>query len=143
MPGWLIKLKEQVELNLGLSFNACILNRYSTCEDHINWHKDDERFLQHKTVASISLGAIRDFKVKIGVDEIVNQVPLRPGSLAVLYNGIEHALPKRSGKNAPVGPRYNITFRSVKTEEALKGSASGFGNYFMYCRGEKYEIKNK
>ena len=41
-----------------IKINSIILGEY------ISYHTDDERFLAHTTVASISLGALRTFKVR-------------------------------------------------------------------------------
>lgn len=68
-----------METATGFQYNAIILNNYISEGEYISWHTDDERyikysllsnlilfirFLQHTTVASISLGAARTFKVR-------------------------------------------------------------------------------
>lgn len=54
----------QVEEKTGFKYNAIILNNYINEGEYISWHTDDERFLQHTTVASLSFGATRTFKVR-------------------------------------------------------------------------------
>jgi len=151
MPDWLKELRSKIEEKTGATFNACIMNNYEREEDHISWHQDDERFLAHNTVASISLGNVRTFKVKIGPNKEVHEIPLQLGSLAVLINGVEHCLPPRTAKEqrAEFKPRFNITFRKLKTDDCGQTNKSGgvkmcgFGNYFMYCRGQAYQINKK
>jgi len=164
IPDWLNVLKTKIEADTGFTYNAIILNNYMDQGEYISWHTDDERFLAHTTVASISLGAMRTFKVrrsphgaicklksktslqtKDGVvdpmaDAHETAVLLRPGSLSVLFNGIEHALPKE--KPQPVGKmtnRLNITFRCLKPFRQGE-KMSGWGNYYHYNRGSKYQL---
>eukprot|EP01111_Echinosteliopsis_oligospora_P009006 TRINITY_DN2557_c0_g1_i1.p1 TRINITY_DN2557_c0_g1~~TRINITY_DN2557_c0_g1_i1.p1 ORF type:complete len:391 (+),score=111.82 TRINITY_DN2557_c0_g1_i1:89-1174(+) len=157
IPSWLLDIKSKVEKATGYTYNAIILNNYVTEGEYISWHTDDERFLDHTTVASLSFGALRTFKVRTsplgaickmkkkpkkdemeGTEEI--SVTLLSGSLSVLYNGIEHALPKETPtpfKN--MSNRYNITFRCLKPfKEGSK--MSGWGNYYHYNRGSAYRL---
>lgn len=146
IPNWLQVLKSKIEnkMNNNKKFNAVIMNNYESEEDYISWHQDDEKFLEHTIVASISMGSVRNFRVKRGSAKIVHEIPLQIGSLAVLINGIEHTLPKRSAKElAEYKPRFNITFRCLKTEASGKNKACGFGNYYMYGRGLNYQINKK
>jgi alkylated DNA repair dioxygenase AlkB len=141
IPEWLSDLKKSVEKYAGCTTNACILNKYRDSQDHISWHHDDEKFLRHETILSISLGATREFYARAGKEEKEHHLNLLSGSLTVLKKGIKHCLPARKGRNLVNAVRYNITFRALKVAPALNQKASGFGNYYMYNRGEKYEIK--
>lgn len=129
IPPVLDALRARIESLLDVSFNAVILNLYQDGSDYINWHQDDEQFLEHKTIASISLGASRDFQFKSAEGNSVHQISLTSGSLFVIDNGLLHCLPKR----AKAGLRYNITFRQVN-------SALGYGNYYYYNRGSEYSL---
>eukprot|EP01112_Ceratiomyxa_fruticulosa_P010797 TRINITY_DN2868_c0_g4_i1.p1 TRINITY_DN2868_c0_g4~~TRINITY_DN2868_c0_g4_i1.p1 ORF type:complete len:298 (-),score=47.70 TRINITY_DN2868_c0_g4_i1:145-1038(-) len=166
IPEWLEKIKVNVEKYVGFEFNAIILNNYTDGNEYISWHKDDEAFLKHNTVASLSLGASRTFQVRRVTESSHKKhksmrdsssscsssekksysntsVILISGSLCVLYNGIEHHLPKE----APISfkgmkNRYNITFRSLK-DFKLGDKMSGWGNYYYYNRGGDYQIKTE
>jgi alkylated DNA repair dioxygenase AlkB len=130
MPDWLDELRSRIEEFTGYDYNATILNVYESSDDHINWHRDDERFLEHTNVASISIGSLREFQVRTG--NTIHSIVLPSGSLLVLHGGIEHRLVKST---IPCGVRYNITFRRLQTN-----NTKGFGNYAMYNRGEAYRL---
>lgn len=167
IPEWIDKIRAKIQDKIGFDFNAIILNNYINEGEYISYHTDDERFLQHTTVASISLGALRTFKVRRSPHgalckmkskksfttedgEEVNpmacasetSVVLQPGSLSVLFQGIEHALPKEKAKASNITSRFNITFRCLKPfREGEK--MSGWGNYYHYNRGSAYCINKK
>jgi len=49
----------------GTRFNSCLLNLYRSGQDHISWHSDNEPLYgSQPTIASVSLGAARDFQLK-------------------------------------------------------------------------------
>lgn len=125
-PEWLETIRVMVEEATGFKANACILNMYRNGEDHITWHADDEKFLQEKTVVSLSFGHPREFCMRN--DSIIHKINLQHNSILIMKNGTEHSLP--ASKN-PVKTRYNITFRQVASEK-------GMGNYYYYNRGLEY-----
>jgi len=125
IPIWLQQLKAPIEEYFGLTFNAVIMNKYVDGQHQIGWHKDDEQFLAHQTIASITLGTERDFQFRAGEKTQTHELSLKSGSLTVFGDGLYHSLPKRT---KCCGVRYNITFRSVQ-------SAQGIGNYYYYNRG--------
>lgn len=161
IPSWLSTLKAKVEKETGFEYNAIILNNYTSEGEYISWHTDDERFLQHTTVGSISLGASRTFKVRTSPLGAICKLKSKPkaekgepdpmagtketavklisGSLSVLYHGIEHSLPKETPTpHKGMKNRYNITFRCLKPfREGEK--MSGWGNYYHYNRGSVYK----
>lgn len=130
IPEWLNQLKTPLEqflfsyYNVKIDFNAVILNQYTSGQDHINWHQDDEKFLEHHVVASISIGSERDFQMRAFEKGVIHEISLKNGS-AIIFDKTLHALPKRANVN---GVRYNITFRKVKDN-------TGIGNYYYYNRG--------
>jgi alkylated DNA repair dioxygenase AlkB len=122
MPDWLIFLRDQIGEKTGFYANASILNFYTHGSEHINWHADDEKFLEEKTVASISLSAERVFSMRN--DDHRFDITLRDGSLLMMYDATEHCLdPQKSARG-----RFNITFRKLNSEK-------GMGNYYYYNRG--------
>jgi len=130
IPLYLKKIIEKVKDKTGFEANAVILNNYEDGNNHINWHANDEQFLEEKTIASISLNAERIFSMRN--DEYIFNIKLCDGSLLMMYNGPEHALEK---SKELVGQRFNITLRKLKDER-------GFGNYYYYNRGIQYDIKD-
>lgn len=116
MPPALTGLRDRVERACGHPFNCALLNLYRTGRDSMGWHADDDYEAgAHSGVASLSLGAVRRFRLRhrdqerpsIGVD-------LGPGSLLFMAPGTQaswqHALPRTA---RAVGPRLNVTFRHL------------------------------
>ncbi len=109
-------LRDRVADAVGAAFNSVLLNLYRNGHDTVGWHADDEPELgSTPTIASVSLGAERDFalrrKDRAG-DSVV--VPLPPGSLLVMSGATQanwqHALPRRKRVQRA---RINLTFRHV------------------------------
>jgi alkylated DNA repair dioxygenase AlkB len=130
IPEWLNQLKTPIEEWVGLDFNAVIMNRYSSGQEYIGWHQDDETFLEHQTIASVTLGADRAFQFRSRPKESIQEITLRSGSLLLFSDGLLHSLPKRARVNTV---RYNITFRKVNSNR-------GIGNYYYYNRGNDYAL---
>lgn len=116
-------LKLKVEKHLDYKFNSVLLNYYRDGNDSVAWHSDDEYELgKEPLIASISFGAIRKFKVR---SKSINPFELRysydyeleDGSLLIMKGATQqfyqHCIPKTKKL---IGPRVNLTFRSVITE---------------------------
>jgi alkylated DNA repair dioxygenase AlkB len=132
IPVWLQDVLSHIQKSTGYTYNAVILNKYVDGNRYINWHQDDESFLGHKVVASISIGQSRDFQFKATENSPVHQITLLDRSLFLIDEGLWHCLPKRA---RITGVRYNITFRNVN-------SSLGIGNYYYYNRGLSFALPN-
>jgi len=109
-------------------FNSVLANLYRDGDDCMGWHSDDEPELgKQPTLASISLGATRDFRLrhresKTSIDSIT--LPLTHGSLLLMAGNTQqywqHSLPRRKRSRAP---RINLTFRSIAVAAKLNGPA--------------------
>lgn len=129
IPPCLAMLKNLTEALTNDTYNFVLVNYYSTGQDSISYHSDDERFLgNNPTIASFSLGARRDFllkhkppgagpgngnkgqsraeadnteKVYPGTTQI--KLPLDSGDMILMRGETQrnwlHSIPKRSGKN--------------------------------------------
>lgn len=111
----LAALRERVEAACGARFNAVLANRYRHGRDSMGWHSDDERELgPDPVIASVSLGAVRRFRLRHRATKATHGVDLPHGSLLVMAGATQrcwqHALPKTA---RPVGERINLTFRQV------------------------------
>jgi alkylated DNA repair dioxygenase AlkB len=97
-------------------FNSVLLNYYRSGNDSMGWHSDNEPELgTNPIIASISLGAVRDFQLKqIHPPYSLKTYKLEQGSLLIMGENVQdlykHALPKR----AHAEPRINLTFREIK-----------------------------
>jgi alkylated DNA repair dioxygenase AlkB len=109
-----LQLKRYLEAVTGLEFNAVLINLYRDGLDKMGWHSDDEAELGHNpSIASISLGAKRSFKLrhKAKTASDIN-LELGHGSLLLMAGELQrywqHALPQRKKITQP---RINFTFR--------------------------------
>lgn len=104
---------------LGVVPNVALLNVYRDGRDHVDWHADDEPEIdQRSPIASVSLGALRKFRVRrvrpdaseAGVRKSVG-LPLGSGSLLVMAPGFQADWEHRVPPAKSVGRRWNLTFR--------------------------------
>ncbi|KAF9891858.1 hypothetical protein FE257_003343 [Aspergillus nanangensis] len=151
LPACLNALRQCVEAATSdaTRYNFCLVNYYASGDDSIAYHSDDERFLgANPTIASLSLGASRDFLLKhkpVGAQmqrkqgeeeqqEDLEGPPLKfqlaPGDLLVMRGETQanwlHSIPKRRGSQQG---RINITFRRAVVP-------AGTDNYYRYNVGD-------
>ncbi|KAL4924272.1 alpha-ketoglutarate-dependent dioxygenase AlkB family protein [Aspergillus undulatus] len=135
IPSCLDQLRKHVEAAIGdgSTYNFCLVNYYATGDDSISYHSDDERFLgANPSIASISLGAQRDFllrhKPSPGVSNQPMKFALASGDMVVMRGETQsnwnHSVPKRRGGEAHKG-RINITFRKA----VVPGGTDNYYNY--------------
>jgi alkylated DNA repair dioxygenase AlkB len=100
-----------------MKWNAVLVNLYRDGSDSVDWHSDDETLLgETPTIASLSLGAERDFLLrryddpseKIGIRLPHNSLLLMAGTTQLYW---QHSIPKRKGVREP---RINLTFRNLE-----------------------------
>jgi alkylated DNA repair dioxygenase AlkB len=113
LPDPLGSVLAAVEEATGERFNSVLCNLYRDGSDSVAWHADDEPGLgPDPIIASVSLGAVRRFKVKPKAGGKATDFDLQPGSLLLMGSGTQanfiHCISKT--KKA-VGPRINLTFR--------------------------------
>lgn len=111
----LLDLKHRVEAISGETFNSCLLNLYHSGDEGMAWHSDSERqLLQNGAIASVSLGAERQFMFKHKNTKATHASVLQHGSLLVMKGVTQthwlHRLPPTKKINLP---RINLTFRTV------------------------------
>jgi len=110
-----LTIKHQVERETGESFNSVLINYYRDGRDSNGWHADDEPELgERPIIASVSLGAARDFYLRRKADHSdQRKLSLQSGSLLMMSGDTQtqwqHHVPKR----ATAGPRINLTFRTL------------------------------
>lgn len=101
----------------GVEFNTALGNLYRSGADAVSWHSDDEPDLgPDPVIASLSLGATRRFLLRKKEDHHATiSFELTHGSLVWMSGPTqrvwEHSIPKTSRS---VGPRVNLTFRSIR-----------------------------
>jgi alkylated DNA repair dioxygenase AlkB len=120
------EIRERVETLLAERFDGVLLNLYRDGRDGMGWHSDDERELgESPTIASVSLGAVRRFRLKhrSRPDIAPCEWQLGHGSLIVMRGPTQrhwrHSVPKT---RRPVGERVNLSFRAVSTPRGRASS---------------------
>ena len=97
--------------------NGCFLNLYRHDRQHLGWHADDFRKMDHSCpVVVVSFGEPREIwwrkKGERGAVPAGNRQLLEPGSVFIMPPGMqfthEHRIPKGSRN---MGPRVSMTFR--------------------------------
>lgn len=111
------ELKARIETFTQHAFNSVLGNFYRNGNDSMGWHSDDEKELGlNPFIASISLGSTRMFKVQHKSSKEQIKLLLPNGSLLTMSGSFQHhwrhCIPKTS---APVTPRINLTFRTIKS----------------------------
>ena len=97
----------------GAEYNGVLVNGYRDGQDSMGWHRDNEPEIDTTSIASLSLGATRTFKIRDRRTKHVVDVELGHGDLLVmehLQDVHEHSVPKRMKVSAP---RMNFTFRRL------------------------------
>lgn len=117
----LCAIRQRVETETQIKFNAVLLNLYRDGNDGVSWHSDKTATVnKDMIIASVTFGETRMFRLRHKFRKELQQVeiPLYHGSF-LLMAGItnsfwEHQVPKTARK---VLPRINLTFRQVHREE--------------------------
>lgn len=114
-PEVLDAMRVRLSRTLQIPFNALLVNLYRDGHDCMGWHSDDEKELgEQPTIASVSLGAERVFKIRHKYKNEQYSIVLQSGSCLIM-NGFsqrdyQHSLPKQQRLKHP---RINLTFRSI------------------------------
>jgi len=119
-PGLTTDLKEvrkKVEEEVGLQFNAVLLNLYRNGQDGVSWHSDKtHKSDNNPVIASVTFGETRLFRLrhKFRKEIPLLEIPLHHGTFLLMSGTTnrywEHQVPKTSKE---VLPRINLTFRRV------------------------------
>ncbi len=119
-PSELVTIKERVENETHIKFNAVLLNLYRTGKDSVAWHSDKTPSInKDMNIASVTFGETRLFRLRHKFLKHIPQVeiPLYHGSFLLMAGSTnsywEHQVPKTSRN---VLPRINLTFRQVNQQ---------------------------
>lgn len=111
----LTTLKKRISDYCQHDFNAVLANLYRDQHDSVSWHSDDEAELGNMPIiASLSLGAARDFQLKHIDNKEKLTLSLSTGSLLIMRGDTQrywqHCVPKRAKE---IEARINLTFRKI------------------------------
>ena len=104
-----------------VSFNTCLANFYENGHQRIGWHADREEIGRTTPIASVSLGAVRQFLIRHKAEGMTDRtaIDLEPGSVVFMENICQreylHAVPKQTEVTKG---RINLTFRCKTAETA-------------------------
>lgn len=111
-------IKNRVESETQISFNAVLLNLYRNGKDGVSWHSDKTQSEnKDMNIASVTFGETRMFRLRHKLLKHIPQVeiPLHHGSFLLMAGKTnsfwEHQVPKTARE---VLPRINLTFRQVR-----------------------------
>jgi alkylated DNA repair dioxygenase AlkB len=109
------ELRDRIAKRIGVRFNSVLLNQYRNGQDGLSWHADDEPELgDEPIIASVSLGAVREFQLKHQGDGEVLSIPLEHGSLLVMSGKTQRYWRHRVPKERDIqSARINLTFRVI------------------------------
>lgn len=117
----LCAIRQRVEAETQIKFNAVLLNLYRDGNDGVSWHSDKTATVnKNMIIASVTFGETRLFRLRHKFRKELQQVeiPLYHGSFLLMAGTTnsywEHQVPK-TARN--VLPRINLTFRQVQRGE--------------------------
>ena len=115
LPPSLDRLRTRCEELLGARFNSVLANLYRDGADSMGAHADDERELgTDPVIASLTLGAMRTFRMRHRSTGEKVDIDLEPGSLLLMRGPMQHFWTHEIPKTRrPVGPRINLTYRFI------------------------------
>jgi alkylated DNA repair dioxygenase AlkB len=111
----LLVIKNKIERATGQTLNSVLLNYYRNGQDSNGWHSDDEKELGHNPIiASLSLGAARDFHLRHRrCKQLKQSIKLEHGSLLMMKGSTQRCWQHQIPKRAKADGRINFTFRTV------------------------------
>lgn len=114
LPDFLREILTDVNKSLETDFNGILVNLYKDGQDSIGFHSDSEQDLaKGGTVASISLGASRTFRIRSKSNTLPEKsITTFHGQLLVMAGSFQkeftHGIP---AENSVQTPRFSLTLR--------------------------------
>lgn len=114
-PKYAEKLRHKLIRDYSLVSNGVLVNSYRDGTESMGWHSDDEKEIESGSdIASVTLGASRDFFIRNKLTKEKTVLTLNSGDLLIMHWPMqqhwEHALPKRMRVKQT---RVNYTFRKL------------------------------
>ena len=128
IPAWLDALWQEVSRDLPWMDEPCLptganMNLYRSGTESVGWHADNEPLfdaVQHDaTIVSLSLGATREFQMRLGKTGKPATIRLGHGDLLIMTGRVQkhyqHRVPATAKPESSA--RVNITWRWVKRHD--------------------------
>ncbi len=119
-PNWPLELqtiRQRVENETHIQFNAVLLNLYRNGKDGVGWHSDKTvSSNKNMNIGSVTFGETRMFRLRHKFRKEIPQIeiPLHHGTFLLMAGNTnsfwQHQVPKTARE---VLPRINLTFRRV------------------------------
>ncbi|MCI9844579.1 alpha-ketoglutarate-dependent dioxygenase AlkB family protein [Flavobacterium pectinovorum] len=116
-PNELQVIKQRIENETLIKFNAVLLNLYRNGKDGVGWHSDKTTSSnKNMDIASVTFGETRMFRLRHKFRKEIPpiEIPLHHGTFLLMAGATnsfwQHQVPKTS---RDVLPRINLTFRRV------------------------------
>jgi alkylated DNA repair dioxygenase AlkB len=108
-------LRQKIQHVTGKEFNSVLMNLYRDGDDSVAPHSDSEpEYGRNPTIASVSLGAARLFRMRQLNGDGRWQITLQQGSLLVMAGETQHNWRHEIPKDPTCDqPRINLTFRRI------------------------------
>lgn len=110
-------IRQRVENETQIQFNAVLLNLYRNGKDGVGWHSDKTvSSNKNMNIASVTFGETRMFRLRHKFRKEIPQleIPLHHGSFLLMAGNTnsfwQHQVPKTTRE---VLPRINLTFRKI------------------------------
>lgn len=118
-------IRDRLIAEFGIRFNSCLANLYRDGSDSMGWHSDNEPELGRRpTIASVNFGARRSFVIRHRGTKQRWTYELGEGDLLIMRDESQeeyaHAVPRTA---RPVGPRINLTFRTIQPDQTVVNSS--------------------
>lgn len=110
-------IRQRIENEINLKFNAVLLNLYRNGNDGVSWHSDKTDKSGPNPIISVTFGETRMFRLRHKFRKDIPQVeiPLHHGSFLLMAGTTnsywEHQVPKTA---KDILPRINLTFRKIQ-----------------------------
>jgi len=109
------KIKNILKETFGQDYNFALCNYYRNGHDSIGFHSDKEKdIVEDSIIASLSLGAKRDFYLENIDTQEMTKVALPSGSILLMKGKCQKLYRHSVPKDTTTKPRINVTFRLVK-----------------------------
>ena len=110
------ELRAQIVERLRIPFNYVLATQYRDGNDYVGWHADDERDLvPGQTIVNISLGGVREFRIRSRDGSYCESVQTEHGSMLLMHGEIhqttKHMLVRT---RRSVEKRVVLSFREVR-----------------------------
>ncbi len=113
----LLEIKNRIETKSNIRFTSVLLNYYRNGNDHVSWHRDNEKVLKaNPVIGSVSFGATRTFRFRhVDNKKLIRSIDLSHGTYLLMKGETQHKWEHQVPKTTKVkAPRINLTFRVLE-----------------------------